>query len=103
METQPPKEKPVRSLKSLKERQWKIIDELYRRLDNEDLTTTEFTKTAKALADHINILHKLEHEAAGGEESDELTLGEYVKGVQPRTRRRWGMRVWTRRLSFKRS
>ncbi len=103
MENENPKEKSTRSLESLKERQWKIVDELYKRLDNEDLTTAEFTKAAKTLADHINILHKLEHENREDRESNELTLGDYVRSVTPRIYRRWDPRAWTRRLSFKRS
>lgn len=103
MEDQNLKEKTVRSLESLKERQWRVIDELCKRLDNEDLTTLEFTRAAKTLADHINILHKLEHENRENKETNEPTLGDFVASVKPRTHRRWDPRAWTRRLSFKRS
>ncbi len=103
MEDQNLKEKPPRSLESLKERQWKIIDELYKRLDDEDLTTTEFTKAAKTLADHINILQKIELESPDKGPVHEPSLGEFVAKIKPRAHRRWDMRSWKRKLSLNRS
>jgi hypothetical protein len=101
-ETKKTKEKTNKNIESLIEMEWEIITELHAKLKNPDLTTIEYTKAASALGFHISTLNKMLNKNREDNVSDEQNLGEYVKGVTPKTSKRWDFRVWKRRLSLRR-
>ena len=85
--------------------EWEIIAKLYEKLNNPDLTTIEYTKASSSLAhqiSNINKLLKLLKENKETNESEEQTLGEYVINVSPKTHRRWDLKIWKKRLSYRR-
>jgi hypothetical protein len=97
------KEKPEKNIATLVDLEWKIINKLSSKLEDQDLTTHEFAITSRALALHVSNLRKLMDKFEGTTGSDEQSLGEYIIGVTPKIIRQGrNPRSWKKRLSFRR-
>jgi len=93
---------PTRAELILIERE--IVNKLQRMLNNPDLTFVERLRAANVLAFHMNTLNRMLIQNGEKEAFKEETLGDYVKGLEPRIFRRFrrDFRVWKRTLSLKR-
>ena len=84
--------------------EWRIINILQKKLEDPDLTTVEWTKASNSLALHMNSLSRMLNKKGETSQYTEESLGEFVRNVQPKTRRiNRVFRIWTRRLSARRS
>ncbi len=81
-----------------------IINDLQKMLKNPDLTFIERLRAANVLAFHMNTLNRMLTQKGEKEAFEEETLGDYVRGVEPRIANRFrrDFRVWKRTLSLKR-
>ena len=109
MENQNKEKPPEKNVEALMAIEWEIINKLQDKLKDQDLTTHEYTATARALALHINNLIKLYDKSQGVTDYDGQNLGEYVisswEGSSQRRRiydRRRDRRGWQRRITFRR-
>jgi len=104
MENQDKKKPREKSIRALMELEWEIINELQDKLKDQDLTTHEYTATARALALHVNNLNKLYDKSQGVTDYEEQSLGDFIVHFkQPLTReRREDLRIWKKRLSLRR-
>jgi hypothetical protein len=83
--------------------EWDIIRDLRKTLRSSGLSVGEKTRVANALAYHASVLNKLLSQKGEEPTFNEVTLGDFIKGVDVRASRlvRRDFRVWTRRLSLK--
>ena len=81
-----------------------ILAELKETMKKPGISLTEKIKVSNSIAFHASVLSKLLTRRDAGDEFDESTLGDFVRGVEPRIARRIRSRyrTWTRRLSFRR-
>ena len=91
------------SREGLIKREWEIINELQRMLKDPDLTVAEKTRVATVFAFHANTLNRLLTQKGETDMFDDQTLGDYIRGVDPKVARRIrrDFRIWTRALSFR--
>lgn len=96
----PQAESPSRE--GLIKREWEIINELQKMLKDPDLTVSEKTRVATVFAFHANTLNKLLTQKGETDLFDDQTLGDYIRGVEPKVARcvRRDFRIWKRALSF---
>jgi hypothetical protein len=92
------------SIEGLIQREWEIINELQILLKNPELTVDEKVRVANVFAFHANTLNRLLKKNGEKESIEELSLGDYLKGVEPRIARRIRRDFigWKRTLSLRR-
>jgi hypothetical protein len=100
-QTQQPIDQP--SSEALIKTEWTTIKQLEKMLTDPQLTIKEKTGVANVLAFHVNTLNRLLAKKGETQQFDELNLGDYVKGVEPRVARhfRRDFKAWKRTLSLK--
>ncbi|MCW4047987.1 MAG: hypothetical protein NWE99_10605 [Candidatus Bathyarchaeota archaeon] len=99
-----PPDKEQANLETLIQMEWDIINILHKKLKDPDLTVTEWTRAANALAYHMSNLNKMLSQKGETSQFTEQNLGDFIKGIEPRIFRRIkrDFSIWTRRLSSKR-
>jgi hypothetical protein len=107
MDTQDSKEKRQTELptrEGLIKREWEMINELQKMIKDPELTIMERTRVATVFAFHANTLNKLLTQKGEKDQFEDQSLGDYLKGVEPRIARRFrrDFRVWKRALSSRR-
>lgn len=97
------KEKRSASLENIIDDEWEILTDLNNTMKKPELSLAEKLKVANAIAFHASVFNKLLAQRGTDDEFDESTLGDFVRGVEPRMARRIraGYRRWTRKLSVK--
>lgn len=97
-------EKKSASLDNLIEDEWEILCSLKGMMENSELSVSERLNAANAHAYHASVLSKLLAQKGACIEFNEPTLGEFVRGIQPKMARRGGVdfRHWMRRRSLRR-
>jgi hypothetical protein len=83
--------------------EWDILRDLRKTLRNPELSVSEKTRVANALAYHASVLNKLLNQKGEDPTFNEATLGDFIKDVDAKASRlvRRDFKVWTRRLSLK--
>jgi hypothetical protein len=97
-------EKKSANLESIIDDEWDILSDLKNTLKNPELQVADKLRVANAIAYHTSVLSKLIAQKGADAQLNEATLGDFIKGVEPRiTRhRRVDFRHWMRRLSPRR-
>jgi len=97
------KEKKPVNVDKLIEIEWEIIQDLRKMLTDPKLSVAEKIRAANALAYHASVLNKLCAQKGEDSKFNDATLGDFIKGVEPRIacRVRVDFKHWTRRLSLK--
>ena len=97
------KEKKPVNVDTLIEIEWEIVQDLKKMLTDPKLSVAEKIRAANALAYHASVLNKLCAQNDEDSKFSDTTLGDFIKGTEPRIARR--VRVdfkhWTRKLSLK--
>lgn len=80
--------------------EWDILNDLKKMLINPELSVAERIRAANALAYHASVLNKLLAQKGESPQFNDTTLGDFVRGVEPRIARRVKVdfRRWMRRL-----
>jgi len=99
-----PKKKPA-NLEKLIELEWDIIKDLKKMLlPSSELSAAEKIRAANALAYHASVLNKLLTQRGESAQFNDKSLGDFIRGVEPRIARRVrrDFKTWTRKLSLRR-
>ena len=107
MENSESKNKPqteAPTLEGLIQREWEMINNLQKMINDPEMTVNERTRVATVFAFHANTLNRLLNQRGEKNQFDEQNLGDYVRGVEPRVARhfRRDFRVWQRTLTSRR-
>ena len=97
------KEKKPMNVDTLIEVEWDIIRDLRKMLTDPQLSAAEKIRAANALAYHASVLNKLLAQKGEDSKFNDATLGDFIKGAEPRVARRVrrDFKHWTRKLSLK--
>ena len=97
------KEKKPVNVDTLIEIEWEIVQDLKKMLTDPKLSVAEKIRAANALAYHASVLNKLCAQNDEDSKFSDTTLGDFIKGVEPRIARRVrrDFKHWTRKLSLK--
>ena len=97
------KEKKPMNVDTLIEVEWDIVQDLRKMLTDPKLSVAEKIRAANALAYHASVLNKLCAQKGEDSKFNDATLGDFIKGVEPRIayRIRVDFKRWTRKLSMK--
>ena len=92
------------SVEGLIKREWEIINQLERMVNDPELTVAEKIHAANVFAFHAITLNKLLARSGEKGRFEEQNLGDYIIGVEPRIARcfRRDFRVWKKTLSSRR-
>ena len=98
------KRKKSANLESIIHDEWGILSVLKNTLKNPELQVAEKLRMANSIAYHTIVLSKLLAQKGADSQLNEVTLGDFIKDVEPRAarRRRLDLKRWTRRLSLRR-
>ena len=107
MENSESKNKPqteTPTLDGLIKREWEMINELHKMLEDPELTVTEKTRVATVFAFHANTLNRMLTQKGEKNQFEDQNLGDYVRGIEPRVARRFrrDFRVWKKALTSRR-
>ena len=91
------------NVNTLIEVEWDIIRDLKKMLTDPQLSAAEKIRASNALAYHASVLNKLLAQKGEDSKFDDATLGDFIKGAEPRIARRVmrDFKHWTRKLSLK--
>jgi hypothetical protein len=83
--------------------EWDILRDLRNMLRSPELSISERTRVANALAYHASVLNKLLGQKGMDSQFNDATLGDFIRNVDARMLRlvRRDFKVWTRKLSLK--
>ena len=91
------------NVNTLIEVEWDIIRDLKKMLTDPQLSAAEKIRASNALAYHASVLNKLCAQNDEDSKFSDTTLGDFIKGTEPRIARRVrrDFKHWTRKLSLK--
>ena len=97
------KEKKPVNVDTLIEIEWEIVQDLRKMLTDPKLSVAEKIRAANAVAYHASVLNKLCAQNDEDSKFSDTTLGDFIKGTEPRIARRVrrDFKHWTRKLSLK--
>ncbi len=92
------------TLEGLIQREWEMINELHKMLEDPELTVIERTRVATVFAFHANTLNRMLNQKGEKNQFEDQNLGDYVRGIEPRVARRFrrDFRVWKKALTSRR-
>jgi len=97
------KEKDPQNVDTLIEVEWDVIRDLRKMLKDPHLSRAEKIRASNAVAYHASVLNKLLAQKGEDSKFNDATLGDFIKGVEPRIAGRVTreFRRWTKRLTLK--
>jgi hypothetical protein len=95
------KEAKPEDVDKLIQMEWDTIEDLKKMLKDPSLTAAERIRAANALAYHASVLNKLCAQKGKEPKFNDVTLGEFITGVQTRMAYRVmkDFKLWTKKLS----
>ncbi len=107
MENSESKNKPqteAPTLEGLIQREWEMINNLQKMINDPELTVNERTRVATVFAFHANTLNRMLNQKGEKNQFEDQNLGDYVRGIEPRVARRFrrDFRVWKKALTSRR-